>query len=85
MTDNRKTISEFKTKTVNYFWQKSEEAGSVTNAVLAIKTNSGKSIEIDSSRCYKNLFQIGCRISGFLDKRLNVFYGNNPIKYKVEL
>lgn len=85
LKENSSIIIKGEVKAINLFWTEDQEAGSVPNAKLELKINAIKSILISSGDNYLEIFKNGNEISKLLNKKLNIFYGECPIKKDSEL
>jgi hypothetical protein len=82
---NQSKVFEEKIKAVNLFWTQSEEAGSKPTVLLELSLVGGKVVDVDRGINYLELLKCGNEIARFLNRTLNVFYGDSPRKDRVEL
>lgn len=85
LLENDQPILEEKIKAINLFWKEDVEIGSRLDASLEIKLVERKSILIFTGGNYLELFRCGNEMSKFIGVKLNLVYGNSPIKDKIEL
>lgn len=83
--ENEKMLNEKEINAINFFWEDDNEAGSSPKAKLELKGNNRIVVLIDEEDNYLELFRYGNEISKFLNKKLNIFWGESPFKGKIEL
>lgn len=85
LIENGRMLNEKEIKAVNLFWEDDNEAGSSPKVKLELKGENRIVVLIDEEDNYLELFRYGNEISKFLNKKLNIFWGESPFKGKIEL
>ena len=85
LIENGKMLNEKEINAVNLFWEDDNEAGSSPKVKLELKGENRIVVLIDEEDNYLELFRYGNEISKFLNKKLNIFWGESPFKGKIEL
>jgi len=85
LIENGKMLNEKEINTINVFWEDDNEAGSSPKAKLELKGDNGIVVLIDEEGSYLELLRYGNEISKFLNKKLNIFWGEISFKGKIEL